>query len=70
MSINAFLLLHTTHLISRAMHDQQRHIDLLDQEVVGEDVRPRRPPAQVGVEHTHPGQQRRVQHHSCYTRLL
>jgi hypothetical protein len=58
------------HLVSSTMHHQQRHIDLLDQQVVREDVRPGGPPFEVGVEHPHARQQRGVQHHSCDARPL
>lgn len=59
-----------SHLVRGPVHDQQRHIDLLDQQVVGEDVGPGGPVAQVGVEHTHTRQQRRVQDDTPDTRPL
>lgn len=53
------------HLVSGPMHHQQRHVNLLHQQVVWEDICPGRPPSEVGVEHPHARQHWGVQHHTC-----
>jgi hypothetical protein len=58
------------HLVGGAVQHEQRHVHLAHEQVVGEDVAPRGPPADVWLEHAHARQQRRVQHHARDARLL